>query len=77
MVVLADAVVDPGAVVVHLPDAPLAHRAVVRPLRLDAAALRALEYHLLRRHSMSKSEGPMYRVDNWFDFVLKYDNSTI
>ena len=47
LVVLADAVVDPGAVVVHLADAPLAHGAVVRALRLDAAALRALEDHLL------------------------------
>ena len=46
MVVLADAVVDPGAVVVHLADAPLAHGAVVCPLRLDAAALGAFEYHL-------------------------------
>lgn len=42
LVVLADTVVDPGAVVVHLADAPLAHAAVVRPLRLEAAALGAL-----------------------------------
>ena len=47
VVVEGDAVVDPGAVVVHLADAPLAHGAVVRALRLDAAALRALEDHLL------------------------------
>ena len=53
MVVLADAVVDPGAVVVHLADAPLAHGAVVRALRLDAAALRALEDHLWRNVSVT------------------------
>ena len=33
LVPLADAVVDPGAVVVHLADAPLADPAVVRPRR--------------------------------------------
>ena len=43
----ADTVIDPGAVVVHLADAPLAHGAVVRALRFDAAALGAFEYHLL------------------------------
>ncbi len=46
LVALPHAVVDPGAVVVHLPDAPLADGAVVRPLRLDGAALGALEDHL-------------------------------
>lgn len=31
---------------VHLPYTPLTHRAVVRPFRLDGAALRTFEYHL-------------------------------
>mmetsp|Transcript_103094 Transcript_103094/g.222591 ORF Transcript_103094/g.222591 Transcript_103094/m.222591 type:complete len:273 (-) Transcript_103094:411-1229(-) len=42
VVAVAHAVVDPGAVVVHLQHAPLAHAAVVRPRRLPAAALLAL-----------------------------------
>ena len=46
MVALAHAVVDPGAVVVHLADAALADGAVVRAVGLDAAALGALEDHL-------------------------------
>lgn len=43
LVVLAHAVVHPGAVVVHLAYAALAHRAVVGSLWLDAATLGALE----------------------------------
>ena len=35
----AHAVIDPGAVVVHLESAVLAHRAVVGPVWLDAEAL--------------------------------------
>ncbi len=46
LVVLPDAVVDPRAVVVHLPDATLADGAVVSPLGFDATALRALEQDL-------------------------------
>jgi len=54
LVLLPDTVVDPGAVVVHLLDTPLAHRAVVSSLWLDAAALGALEYHLslLKSHQL-------------------------
>ena len=37
MVAYADAVVDPGAVVVHLYDAAVADAAVVRPGRLEGA----------------------------------------
>lgn len=39
LVVLANAVVDPRAMVVHLADASLAHAAMMSPLRLKAAAL--------------------------------------
>lgn len=42
LVVLAYAVVDPGTMVVHLANAPLAHTAVVSPLGLEAAALGTL-----------------------------------
>lgn len=42
LVVLANAVVDPRAVMVHLADAPLAHTAMVSPLGLEAAALGTL-----------------------------------
>ena len=38
MVGVADAVVDPGAVVVHLLDAPTALAAVVRPRHLETTA---------------------------------------
>lgn len=43
LIVLPDAVVHPGTMVVHFADAALADGAVVRALRLDAAALGALE----------------------------------
>lgn len=46
LIVFPNTVVDPGAVVIHLADAALAHRAVVGTLRLDAAALGALKDHL-------------------------------
>lgn len=46
LIVLPDTVIDPRAVVVHLADAALAHGAVMRALRLDAAAFGALEDHL-------------------------------
>lgn len=67
LVVLADAVVYPGAVVVHLADAPLAHTAVVRPLRLEAAALGALVHQpalpqaqLL--HGLARRRAPGHRT---------------
>jgi len=55
LVLLPYTVVDPGAVVVHLLDTPLTHRAVVSSLRLDAAALGALKYHLslLKSHQLN------------------------
>lgn len=48
LVVLADTVIDPGTVVVHFPNAPLADAAVVGSVRLDAAALGTFVHHLPR-----------------------------
>lgn len=48
LVVLPNTVVDPGTVVVHLPDAALTDTAVVRSVGLDAAAFRTLVHHLPR-----------------------------
>jgi len=42
LVVLADAVVDPGTVVVHLANAPLTDGAVVGAIWLDAPTFRTL-----------------------------------
>jgi len=55
LVLLADTIVHPGAMVVHLFDAPLAHRAVVCSLWLDATALWAFEDNLplLKPHSLN------------------------
>ena len=46
LIIFPHAVVNPGAMVVHFSDAPLADRAMMGPLWLDADALRAFEYHL-------------------------------
>lgn len=46
LVILAHAIIHPRTVMVHLPDASLAHRTVMGAFRFDAAALRALEEHL-------------------------------
>ena len=46
MISFSDAIVDPRTVVVHLTDASLAHRAMMRSLGLDAAALGALKDNL-------------------------------
>ena len=46
VVAVADAVVEPGAVVVHLEHAPVAHRAVVSARGLRVDALLAHRHHL-------------------------------
>ena len=49
LVLLADTVVDPGTMVVHLPNAPLTNPAVVGSVGLDAAAFGTAVQHLPRR----------------------------
>ena len=46
LVLLADTVVDPGTMVVHLPNAPLTNPAVVGSVGLDAAAFGTVVQHL-------------------------------
>jgi len=55
LVLLPNTIVHPGAVVVHLFDAPLAHRAVVCSLWLNTTALWAFEDNLplLKPHSLN------------------------
>jgi len=43
LILLPHTVVDPGTVMIHLLDTPLANRTVMSSLRFDTAALRALE----------------------------------
>ena len=55
VVVEGDAVVDPGAVVIHLEHAAPAHRAVVRAVRLHTRALLAVAHRALKGTSFINS----------------------
>jgi len=68
LVLLSNTIVHPRTMVVHLFDAPLAHRAMMCSLWLDATALRAFEDNLslLKPHSLDVLLGGVaLRYSSW------------